>query len=97
MLRGYSNVRRTDTSLLFPSKQSNKPKDLRKEFQIALDQAGVKNFKWNDLRHCKAIQLAKAGSTLLQIAEVLGYTSLMMAKRYEHLSKERVSNVVHRY
>jgi integrase len=95
LLRGYNNVRRKDAELLFPSKQADKPVDLRKAFQAALNLVHITDFKWSDLRHCKAIQLAMAGSTLPQIAEVLGYTSLTMAKRYEHLSQERVTNVVH--
>ena len=47
--------------------------------------AGLVNFHWHDMRHTTASILAQQGSTLLQIAEVMGHRSLSMVQRYAHL------------
>jgi integrase len=51
------------------------------------DAAGVKDFRWHDLRHSCASFLARGGSTLLQISDVLGHKSLASTKRYSHLAE----------
>ena len=63
-------------------------------FKIALETAGIKDFKWHDLRHCTASYLAMNGASLSEIAEVLGHKTLSMVKRYAHLSDGHVSSVI---
>lgn len=94
LLVGHSKVRRLDTDLLFPSKNPDKPIDLRKPFGNALKEAQVSDFRWHDLRHCTASYLAMNGASLAEIAEVLGHKTLQMVKRYAHLSDGHVSSVV---
>ena len=52
----------------------------------ALKEAAIKDFKFHDLRHTCASLLAMNGASLLEIADVLGHTSLEMTKRYSHLT-----------
>lgn len=47
--------------------------------------AGLKDFRWHDLRHSCASFLAQNGATLLEIAEVLGHGSTAVTRRYAHL------------
>jgi integrase len=95
LLKEHAKVRRIDTQLLFPSERNpQKPIDLRKAFTNALQQAGINDFHWHDLRHCTASYLAMNGASLAEIAEVLGHKTLAMVKRYAHLSDGHVSNVV---
>ena len=47
--------------------------------------AGLKNFRWHDLRHSCASLLAQNGATLLEIGSVLGHKSPSATKRYAHL------------
>lgn len=47
--------------------------------------AGLKDFKWHDLRHTCASILAQNGATLLEIGSVLGHKSPSMTMRYAHL------------
>lgn len=54
----------------------------------ALRRAGVKDFRFHDLRHCCASYLAQAGTPLNVIAEVLGHRKLDMARRYSHLTTQ---------
>ena len=94
LLKTHAKVRRSDTDLLFPGKDSSKPIDLRRPFNNALEQAEINDFKWHDLRHCTASYLAMNGASLAEIAEVLGHKTLAMVKRYAHLSDGHVSSVV---
>jgi integrase len=55
-----------------------------------------RNFHFHDLRHSAASYLAMNGSTLAEIAEVLGHKTLAMVKRYSHLSDAHVSSVAER-
>jgi integrase len=47
--------------------------------------AGLKNFRWHDLRHSCASFLAQKGATLLEIGSVLGHKSPSVTMRYSHL------------
>jgi len=49
------------------------------------DAAGLKDFRWHDLRHSCASFLAMKGATLLEIGSVLGHKSPSMTMRYAHL------------
>jgi integrase len=95
LLQEHAKVRRLDTQLLFPSsRHPDRPIDLRKPFENALQAAGIVNFHWHDLRHCTASYLAMNGASLAEIAEILGHKTLQMVKRYAHLSDGHVSSVV---
>lgn len=58
---------------------------LEGRWRVVRTAAGLKDFRWHDLRHTCASILAQQGSTLLQIAEVLGHRSFVMTQRYSHL------------
>jgi integrase len=83
--------------LVFPSKQ--KP-DVAFNFSKVWDEvkgeAGVKNFRFHDLRHSCASALAQSGATLLEIADVLGHRQLSVTKRYSHLAIAHKSKLVNR-
>lgn len=73
-----------------------KPIQLRSAWINALRKAGVKDFKFHDLRHCAASYLAMSGASLAEIAEILGHKTLAMVKRYSHLSDSHKHSVVDR-
>lgn len=81
---------------LFPSKNGEKPLDVRRPWEEALAVAGVENFRFHDLRHSKASYLAMNGASLVEIAEVLGHKTLQMVRRYAHLSEGHVFDLVSR-
>jgi integrase len=95
LLREHAKVRRLDTDLLFPSKtKAHTPINLRYTWLKTLNDAGIDDFHWHDLRHSTASYLAMNGASLAEIAEILGHKTLQMVKRYAHLSDGHVSNVV---
>lgn len=94
-LQKLHKIRRLDSHLVFPSPTvPSKPIELKKAWTSALKAAEVTNFRWHDLRHTAASYLAQNGASLLDIAAVLGHSTLDMVQRYAHLSDGHISNVV---
>jgi integrase len=96
LLREHAKVRRLDTGLLFPGRNPNRPAELRYAFAIALEAAGIEDFRWHDLRHSAASYMLMNGASLGELAEVLGHKTLQMVKRYSHLSETHTKNLVER-
>ena len=90
-IKKLSNVRRIDTNLLFPDASGKKPIGIRSAWGRVMKDAGIKDFKFHDLRHSAASYLAMSGASLAEIAEVLGHKTLQMVKRYSHLSEQHTA------
>jgi integrase len=90
-------VRRIDSDLVFPSdKDPQKPIEFRDPWNRAVKQAGLRNFRFHDLRHTAASYLAMSGASAVELAAVLGHRTLQMVKRYAHLSQSHTSQLVER-
>ncbi len=96
-------VRRIDTTLVFPGEltpakglgvNTVKPVDLTKPWRTAMARAGLKDFRFHDLRHSAASYLAMNGASTIEIAAVLGHKTLQMVKRYSHLANSHTAQVV---
>lgn len=57
-----------------------------KAWRKALQRAGLKDFRWHDLRHTWASRHAQAGTPLNVLQELGGWKSAEMVRRYAHLS-----------
>jgi len=68
----------------------------RRAWGTAHQSAGLDNFRFHDLRHSAASYLAMNGATLLEIADVLGHKTLVMVKRYSHLSTAHKTKLIER-
>jgi integrase len=68
--------------------------DYQDPFTRARDAAGIKNFRFHDCRHCTGSYLAMNGASASEIAAVLGHKTLVMVKRYAHLSDGHVGDVI---
>ena len=73
-----------------------KPFEIRKSYKKALEDAGIENCRFHDLRHTAASNLAKNGASLLEIAEVLGHSNTTITKRYAHLCTEHKASLIDR-
>jgi integrase len=68
--------------------------DYQDLFARARDEAGITDFRFHDCRHCTGSYLAMNGASASEIAAVLGHKTLVMVKRYAHLSDAHVGSVI---
>ena len=59
-------------------------------WQKALQKAGIKDFRWHDLRHTWASWHIQNGTPLSVLQELGGWEAVSMVKRYAHLSSEHL-------
>lgn len=101
LMKGLHSERVVGLPWVFPGRNNRKsgevgPIDLRAPWLDALERAGIKDFRWHDLRHSAASYLAMNGASLNEIAAILGHRQLSMVQRYAHLSEQHTAGVVER-
>ncbi len=96
LLKSHYEARSHHSNYVFPSPHHDRPLCIRMTWENAVEKAGIKDFRFHDLRHSAASYLAMNGATTSEIAEVLGHKTLAMVKRYAHLSEAHTSSVVER-
>jgi integrase len=95
LFRRLFTQRRLDTDYVFPNPQTgNRFYDLKRAFQRALRKAGIRDFRFHDLRHTFASQLVMAGVDIRTVQELLGHKKLSMTMRYSHLSQAHKKEAV---
>ena len=93
LLNTYKNKSLYPATYVFPSSRGT-PIRIDRDFRLLLEQVGIENFRFHDLRHSAASYLAMSGASMTDIAEVLGHKTLSMVKRYTHLSNSHITKVV---
>jgi integrase len=72
---------------IFPSPRTGgRLTDIKKGFRKACDDAGIKNFRFHDLRHTTATRLGEKDFGLPIIGSVLGHRDPRSTKRYTHIT-----------
>ncbi|EPA95519.1 site-specific integrase [Pseudomonas sp. G5(2012)] len=79
-------LHRKAKGLVFGRADGEKPLCFRKHWNKALKAAGLKAFRFHDLRHDAATQLINAGTDLYTVGQILGHRSQQSTARYAHLS-----------
>ena len=57
-------------------------------FELALEEAKIKNFRWHDLRHTFISRLVMKDVNLRTVQELAGHKTISMTTRYAHLAPE---------
>jgi len=70
--------------------------DIKKGFSAALKRAGIKDFRFHDLRHTFGSHLVMQGVDLKTVQQVMGHKDIKMTMRYSHLSPEYVQEAMER-
>lgn len=66
----------------------------KRSWSTALKRAGIKDFRFHDLRHTAATRWAERGADVYVIAALLGHHCLQTTMRYAHGSMERMRDIV---
>ena len=81
--------------LVFPSPVSGGRLDnIKKSWTGLLELAGIKGFRFHDLRHSFASKLVMRGIDLYTVKELLGHSTIVMTQRYAHLSPDHKAAAV---
>lgn len=67
---------------------------LRWQWVMSRKKAGLKHFRFHDLRHSAASEMINQGIDLYTVGAVLNHKSLVSTKRYAHLQTERLEQAL---
>ncbi len=87
-----------ESPYVFTNRQGTALLDVKRSFTTALKKAGIKGFRFHDLRHTFASQLVMSGVDLNTVRDLLGHSTPEMTLRYAHLSpnyKKRAVDCLH--
>ncbi len=86
--------KRSDGEYVFCGRTGNPAKDIRSGFDAAVARAGIKDFRFHDLRHTFGSHLVMEGVDLRTVQQLMGHKDVKMTMRYSHLSPEHVQEAV---
>jgi integrase len=85
---------RSDGEYVFCRRNGSPAKDIRSGFDAAVARAGIKDFRFHDLRHTFGSHLVMQGVDLRTVQQLMGHKEVKMTMRYSHLSPEHVQEAV---
>ena len=92
-IKKYLDKNNIKEGYIFLNKDKNCFIYMKGVLEKIIKESGIKDFHIHDLRHTFASTAAKNGASLLDIAILLGHKSLVMARRYSHLTLQHTDKV----
>lgn len=81
---------KTNSEYVFVNPKTNEPyTDLKKSFHTVIKKAGIKNFRFHDLRHTVATRLVEKNIDLFVVQDILGHSKITTTQRYAHPVPQR--------
>lgn len=71
-----------------PDAGADVKRDWRRWLEVAAKTAGVKDFRWHDLRHTFASRLVMNGVDIRTVQSLLGHKSIVQTMKYAHLAPD---------
>lgn len=78
---------------VFPYQGKPVERTSTKAWKAALKRAGIEDFRWHDLRHTWASWHAQNGTSLQELMELGGWSTMEMVLRYAHLSGDHLKPI----
>lgn len=76
---------RQKEGFIFVNPETGLPyQDIKKAFNSAKERAGIKNFRFHDLRHTVATRLVEKGIDLAVVQDLLAHSNIQTTMRYAH-------------
>ena len=94
VLRGRYKKRDKTKAWVFPSDNVDAPYEFRKLWEKAVEDAGLEDFLFHDLRHTFASYMAQQGTSPLIIQKITGHKNLSSLQRYAHLMKDHTVEAI---
>ena len=60
-------------------------------FEDLLERAGIRDFRFHDLRHTFATRFMMNGGDLYELAKILGHSNIKMTERYAKLARQHIA------
>jgi len=78
---------------IFPPKQgaTSGRQRLEGSFEDLLERAGIRDFRFHDLRHTFASWYMMNGGDLYELAKILGHSNIKMTERYAKLGRQHIA------
>lgn len=87
-------VRSVDSTFVFVDSLGKPYKHIREAFASACRRIGLKDFRFQDLRHTFACHLVKAGIEITTVSKLMGHKSMAMTMRYSPLAPDHMKAAV---
>ena len=84
----------SDGVYVFCNSNGGKYHSVHSLWDNTVSEAGIKDFRFHDLRHTAASYLVMSGVDLATVKEILGHRTLEMTLRYSHLSNTHMKNAM---
>jgi integrase len=79
-------IKKPNTEYVFCDENGKPFTNINRPWRTAKRRAGIKNFRFHDLRHTYASYLVMSNVDLYVVSELLGHSSIQVTQRYAHLS-----------